>query len=934
MADAPAWGVSRRSRVGVWPGTYGAVWPRGHVGALPRGYVGALPRGHVRVKIAVGALVALLWIVFGVMANGGRQDVWQRAYLSASGTGRVIALDLSRNFDVLELTLRGVQDGLSFPGLGSLPLKDRNQVLYDHTASADYFANLFVMDDHGDLAVDSGGLVPRHANYADRAYFRYLRDHDTTEMYVNVPVYSKVGDGWTLPVAIRLNRPDGSFAGVAVGGLRMGYLDRLFQQVGLGTHDTISLVRTEGTLVARWPTRDDSLGKTVEFAPSIDRVSRGSQAWTTGESTFDGVDRLWVSSDVGKYPMLVTVGLATSDLMRDWYCRTGVSALSLLALTGLILMLTLRLTGELTRRERSEASLARQNVALDLSRQQFDSALDNMSQGLTFFDRNQNLVVCNRRYREIYLLSPDQTQAGATLLDILNQRVARGTFMDMSPADYLAERMAASRAAAPFDAEDQLSDGRTIALHHQPLPNGSWVTTHEDITERRRAEASLVFMAVHDMLTRLPNRILFRERLEQAIGMVGRGSGCAVLCLDLDRFKQVNDTLGHPVGDGLLRAAADRLRNCVHEVDTVARLGGDEFAIIQLAVTRPEEAEVLANRIIGALTKPFEVDGHPISVGASIGVALAPADGVTVEALLRNADLALYLAKMEGRGTERFFESALDARLQVRRQLETDLRDAIVHQEFEVYYQPLVNLVSGKITSFEALLRWHHPTRGLVSPLDFIPLSEETGLIVEIGEWVLRRACFEAENWPSDIGVAVNLSPVQFERGDLVAAVVAALDASGLHPSRLELEITESSVLKDSDRTRAMLHQFRAMAITVALDDFGTGYSSLSNLRSFPFDKIKIDQTFVRDLVEDAEAMAIIRAVTGLGRGLCIKTTAEGVETLEQLAELRAEGCNEVQGFIFSRPRPAHELPALIERLNTGATSLGNSRLDADGIIE
>jgi predicted signal transduction protein with EAL and GGDEF domain len=346
----------------------------------------------------------------------------------------------------------------------------------------------------------------------------------------------------------------------------------------------------------------------------------------------------------------------------------------------------------------------------------------------------------------------------------------------------------------------------------------------------------------------------------------------------------------------------------------VARLGGDEFAIIQLDVGQPEHAQLLVRRIIDAFHEPFDIEGHQIGIGISIGVAVAPGDGASSEALLKNADIALYHAKTEGRGGARFFEPEMDARIQIRRTREMDLRSAILGDQFELHYQPSINLIEGEVTRFEALLRWHRPGYGMMAPTDFIPVAEETGLIVAIGEWVLRSACFEAENWPANISVAVNLSPVQFEKGDIVATVRAALEASGLPPGRLELEITESVLLRDTAGTLAALHQLRAMGITVALDDFGTGYSSLSYLRSFPFDKIKIDQSFVRDLATNKESMSIIRAVTGLGHSLNIKTTAEGVETPEQLNMLREHGCTEAQGYLFSRPVPASQVAGLLSK--------------------
>jgi diguanylate cyclase (GGDEF)-like protein len=563
--------------------------------------------------------------------------------------------------------------------------------------------------------------------------------------------------------------------------------------------------------------------------------------------------------------------------------------------------------------------LAAQNAELEAARRRFDAVLDNMSQGVNFLDSEQKLIVCNRRYREIYRLSPEQASPGTTLAEVFIHRLTSGTFPEATPTDYMARVETHWGSQKPYDMITDLLDGRTISMHSEPLADGSLVTTHEDITERRRAEAKLVFIARHDALTRLPNRVLFNERLEQAMDLASRGGGCALLCLDLDRFKTVNDTLGHPVGDALLRAAADRLQACVRQGDTVARLGGDEFAVIQLSAQRPEDAALLAERIVTVLSSPYDIDGQHIVCGISVGVTMAPGDGSSSAKLLRNADMALYLAKSEGRGTVRFFTPEIDARIQQRRMLEQDLRTAIDGNEFELYYQPIVNLTSGNLGGFEALLRWHHPVRGLVLPTDFIHLAEETGIIVAIGEWVLRTACIEAAKWPDGISVAVNLSPVQFQKGNLLATVKAALDVSRLPPDRLELEITESVLLQDNAGTVSALHQLRAMGIAVALDDFGTGYSSLSYLRSFPFDKIKIDRSYVLDLMTSKEAMSIIRATVGLGRSLDLRITAEGVETPEQRDQLRQEGCTEIQGYWLSRPRPAGELASLIERLNAAS---------------
>jgi len=420
-------------------------------------------------------------------------------------------------------------------------------------------------------------------------------------------------------------------------------------------------------------------------------------------------------------------------------------------------------------------------------------------------------------------------------------------------------------------------------------------------------------LALHDTLTGLPNRAFLTERLEQDLAQARRqGTMLAMLCLDLDRFKQVNDTLGHPVGDALLRAVADRLRVCLRKCDTVARLGGDEFAIIQAPLGRAEEAAALAQRIVAALSEPYDLDGHQVVAGATVGVALAPVDASDAGRLLKMADLALYRAKADGRNTFRMFEPGMDTKMQARRTLELDLRRALAMQELDLHYQPLVDLSSGQVDALEALVRWHHPDQGLIGPNEFIPLAEETGLIGQIGAWVLQQACADAARWPVHIRVAVNVSAAQFKGSGLVAAVTDALAAAELLPERLELEITETALLSDSDATLAVLRELRAKGVRIAMDDFGTGYSSLGYLRSFPFDKIKIDRSFIRDIETNADCKAIVRAVTGLGSNLGIAITAEGVETTGQLDQLRAEGCDQVQGFLFSRPVPIRDVAALL----------------------
>jgi diguanylate cyclase (GGDEF)-like protein len=556
--------------------------------------------------------------------------------------------------------------------------------------------------------------------------------------------------------------------------------------------------------------------------------------------------------------------------------------------------------------------IKRSDAEISQHAQRLETALANMSQGLCMFDQNQRVVVANRRYAEMYRLDPEQIKPGTTLRAILMARVQRGIYGEVKADEFIEAR---TRNLYGETREIiHLADGRFICVLGQRLSGGGLVTTHEDITERHVAEAQIRHLAHHDALTGLPNRAVLRQRLDHALQAMRRGGdACAVLMLDLDRFKEVNDTLGHSVGDGLLKAVAERLRGCVRDGDTIARLGGDEIAIVQRASEPAINSIQLAKRILDAIAAPFDLDGHQVSVGISIGIAISPDDGDDPDQLLKNADLALCRAKAEGRSTFRCFEEEMDRHMQERRNLERDMRSALHNHEFVLYYQPLVNLGNDEICGFEALLRWPHPKHENISPERFIPVAEETGLIVALGEWVLRRACTEAATWPQHLKIAVNVSPAQFQARNFADTVASILHATGLAPRRLELEITETVMMKDEEAAFRALTKLHELGVRIALDDFGTGYSSLSNLRKFPFDKIKIDRSFVGDLsVSNANALALVRSVAQLGMSLGLTTTAEGVETKEQLETVRAEGCAEIQGYYISPPAPAKDIARLI----------------------
>ena len=548
---------------------------------------------------------------------------------------------------------------------------------------------------------------------------------------------------------------------------------------------------------------------------------------------------------------------------------------------------------------------------LAAERRQLSIAVNNIPQGLVLYDASARIIICNQPYLDMFGLSPDVAKPGCTMHRLISHRKETGSF----DGDVDAFCDAIIQTVSLGEATRQLTEapgGRAIEIINRPLKAGGWVATIEDITERKRADEKIAHLAHYDGLTDLPNRILFRERLQDALNAIQPGEQLAVLYIDIDEFKGVNDALGHPIGDELLKGVADRLRGCLKKTDVAARLGGDEFAVIQTAVKDRSEIIQLVDDIHSAIRQPLECTGHLITTDASIGIATAPCDGVDLDQLLKNADLALYGAKGDGRRTYRFFETGMDQRARARRNLELELRQAITDGSLEIYYQPVVNIEDGKISSCEALLRWRHPERGMISPAEFIPIAEDSGLINQLGLWVLNTACAEATSWPDHVRVAVNVSPVQFRSPALALNVAATLAACGLSASRLELEITEAVLIRDDEAALDMLHQLRKLGVRIALDDFGTGYSSLSYLHRFPFDKIKIDRAFIKDIAGPGASSSIVQAVVNIAAASDMTTTAEGVETEQQRNLLYILGCTEMQGYLFSPAIPAADVRRLL----------------------
>lgn len=537
-------------------------------------------------------------------------------------------------------------------------------------------------------------------------------------------------------------------------------------------------------------------------------------------------------------------------------------------------------------------------------------ALENMTRGLSMFDAEHRLVVCNKIYRDVYGLPENLTQPGVPLIDILRYDATKAGNESNRAVElvesWLGDLEAKLARGETFSEEQTLPNGRVLNVTFHPLADGGWVDLHEDITERRRAEAKLNHMARHDALTDLPNRVFLNEQMERILAEPRNTQSFAVMCLDLDGFKGINDTFGHAIGDCLLKEVAARLRQCVSEKDVVARLGGDEFAIVQTGVKEPKDTQILASHVLKSISAPYELDGKRAIVGTSIGIAISPHDGEDPGTLLKHADLALYGSKTKGRGCYRYFEPQMSVQTQTHQSLEQDLSEAPSKGELILFYQPLASVENGELIGFEALLRWQHTTRGLMSPAEFIPLAEETGLIVPIGAWVLREACAQALAFPKHLKMAVNVSTVQLKQHNFVETVVRALGATGLAPNRLELEITESVLADQSGSTLNMLHKLSEMGVRIALDDFGTGYSSLSCLRTLPIDKIKIGSSFVLDLHKGGDAaLVLLRSIADLGNALGMTICAEGVETEQQRQIIRAEGCNEMQGNLVGKPLQA-----------------------------
>ncbi|WP_246733204.1 EAL domain-containing protein [Methylobacterium sp. BTF04] len=875
------------------------------------------------VLIAVSAAAFIVDLHDRAIDDSERNLISLSTVLADQADRALQAIELVQEAVIEEIRLAEIVDEEHF--IAQISTLAMHQALKARTSALPQVNAITLVDQTGKLRNFTRYWPIPDVSIADRDYFKAIVADHAMQRIVSQPVENR-GDGtWTIYIARKISGPDGKFLGLVLGAVELQYFTKLYRQIAPAPDYVISMFRNDGVLLVRHPHRDGTIGRGFQRAGASLITARGASGGVLRNvSPIDSQDRLIAARSLANYPAILSVSRTAAASLAQWWRQAtvlGAAAVSLdLGLLGLVILGV--------RQARSQEDLLRANTAQaaaeerergerDLRTQyaRFGIALNNMTQGLCLFDGDDRLIVMNARFVGMHAIPTALHRRGTARADIRAHLAIQGGATSGAWPFHLREATDAgsqSEALASFTWD--LADGRAIGVVYAEIPGGGWLCTHEDVTDRARSEAQIVHMARHDALTGLPNRAYLRERMEAVLASRPRGQGGAVLYLDLDGFKMVNDTFGHPAGDELLRHVAHRLHVAKHDTDFVARLGGDEFAIVQSCPDQPMAASVLAARVVEMLEAPFTIQGQEIVIGTSIGIATAEQTGVTSDTLLRRADVALYEAKAAGRGTWRFFDLAMDAAIQRRHHLALDMRFALAEGQFELHYQPVVETRTHALRGFEALLRWHHPEHGLVSPAEFIPLAEETGLIKAMGAWALAKACADATCWPDPIKVAVNLSSVQFVRGNLVDEVQQALAASGLAASRLELEITESVLLRDNDETFAVLHQLRALGLQISMDDFGTGYSSVSYLRRFPFDKLKIDQCFIRNLERDDGSIAIVRAMIGLGKALAMNVIAEGVETVEQASILQAEGCDELQGYLFSKPLPLLATPGIIER--------------------
>ena len=1011
---------------------------------------GAMPRRRNPILWLVVCGILLIAAIAGgtaTMVRNFRDHAIESSKRELENAVVLLARHFDQQLDDAEVPLVDLIDRIHQAGIASADEFNRqmstpevHRELAEKVSRVSKVAGINIYDADGILINSSETAHVPYVTIFDRTYFKVLKSSpNEAEPQVEL-VFSRFTHVWKTVVARKVVGGNGAFLGIVSRAIAPAKFEDFFSAVALGQDATISMHHHDGGLVARYPHVEEVIGKDFKegSTPQAAALLKQSHGTTRLISPVDGADRLVSIQSLTRFPLSVVATTTVESALAEWRAQTRFLVVAAV-LSAIIVAITIVL---IVRRLKWQHQSSQRRIRLE--KQRLDTAVENMAQGLTLFDQNRRLVVCNQRYIEMYGLSPDVVKPGCYLRDLIAHRnelgsiqveideycerivehVARAEMVTLQsaegrriqikhrplsdggwvatheditersrqenaileqagelarinmqfdaalsnmaqglcmfdgekrlvvwndryaglyqlPSELLkvgaphqaiiadrvsrgilkgdrsasaAEQKLASLNQLPKDAAscrvDEFSDGRFILVTRQPMADGGWLATHEDITERRRAEAEIVHLARHDTLTGLANRAEFNAKLQETCKRLQRSGGTVtVMMIDLDKFKGVNDTFGHPTGDQLLIEVGRRLQATVRETDAVARLGGDEFAIIQEGGANQREGAIaLALRIINAISQPFDLNGNRTNLGTSIGVVMAPEHDVDPEGLLKRADLALYDAKSNGRNDYRFFRNELLEVADTQRTAENELRDAIEQEQFELYYQPVMDARTRTLCGVEALVRWRHPVKGMISPDKFVPLAETTGLIGPLGEWILRRACSDAASWPEHIKLAVNISAIQFQKGNLFEVILRTLLETGIAPERLELEITETSLLENQEAHLTTIRQVKNLGISVALDDFGTGYSSVNYLTNFPFDKIKIDKSFTQGVLDRRDCKAVVASTFALAQGLGTVTTAEGVETEEQLEYMRAAGVDLVQGYLFGRPVPISQL--------------------------
>jgi diguanylate cyclase (GGDEF)-like protein len=901
------------------------------------------------------AIIAMLWAGIGIKHAEDVLGDRRACERNVQSLAVVAEEDVLRSIGEIDQTLLYLRRSIET----SKDRTDYSTIVNTTEVLGEIIIHVAIIDAEGILRASNAG--PQSALPVDLSDSEEYRAHlgkTEDDLYIGRPMIDRARGQLSIQVTRRFVDSDGRFAGVVVGSLNPASLTRFYDSVDFGSSPSISLIRTDGVVQSSGGSLAYEVGRDLSATQRFALMRRGANV--VFEST-DGPDdrpRLEALRKVRGMPLWVSASLDLGDALESSSAALKVNSLAGLVLTAIILA---GLEGLL----RSEGRAREKAHQLRLT-------LEHMSQGIMLVTRELDIPIINGRCGQLLGLPPEWINNPPRFDRLMEHQIEQASAHHSQVAGIAESNPSESAEAAPATGppvsvcERTMPNGNIIEIRSSELPDGSLVQTFADITKRCEAEAHAARLASQDPLTGLPNRRVFGARLDEITRQFGssqprvrneqsvaapRGSprdgdaaddvvdpseaeasahaiaavesaappSFAVLFLDLDRFKVVNDTLGHRIGDLLLQEAARRLQGPLRPNDLLARLGGDEFAIVVPPPAGREDLAKIAQALIGAVAAPYEILGHQICTGLSIGIAVGPDDGDNAEDLLMAADLAVYAVKASSRGNFAFYQSAMNKELNDRRQIELDLREAIEQNQLEMFYQPIIDVGRNCISGFEALARWRHPVKGMVPPALFIPVAEDCGLIVRLGEWALRQACSEAVKWPGNFRVAVNLSPMQVALPNLAAMVESILTETGLAPERLELEITERIFLADHEHTRATLRRTKALGVRIALDDFGTGYSSLSYLRSFPFDKIKVDRAFVSDVTQRNDYVVIVQAIISIAGALGMTTTAEGVETADQRQFLAALGCDEMQGYLFSAPVPVEQIPELVMKWSAGS---------------